>query len=325
MRGVRIDPMTALSGVRNSVSVVLLIITVVSLLCAYWTTLAATAQQWAHDPQYSHGYLVPVFALFLLWSRRSGIRWEAFRPSGWGLPLLGAGIALRLLGAYYYFVWLDSISLLPCLAGLWLLVGGWPAWRWSWPAIAFLVFMVPLPYRLAVALAEPLQRFATGASTFALQTLGLPAVAEGNIIHLNEVEIGVIEACSGLRMLVIFLALASAMALILRGPVWQKGILLASAVPIALIVNVIRITATGILHETTTSAVANMVFHDLAGWLMMPLALSFLGVELKFLQHLILEPAASTSVHSRPTPRRASSPAPQPEARRNRQAVAAPD
>lgn len=300
MSNVITKPMVTPTSARRYEFVAVLLVALASVLCAYWTTLGATAQQWAHDPQYSHGYLVPVFALFLLWSRRDQIPAGALCPSWWGFALLGAGLVLRLVGAYYYFVWLDNISLLPCLAGLGLLAGGWPVLRWAWPAIAFLLFMLPLPYRLAVALAEPLQWFATQASTYALQTLGLPAVAEGTIIHLNEVEIGVIEACSGLRMLVIFLALASAVALVILRPAWQKALVLVSAVPIALIVNGIRITATGVLYETTTSRLANLVFHDLAGWLMMPLALSMLAVELKFLQHLILEPATLTPARLRP-------------------------
>ena len=182
------------------------------------------------------------------------------------------------------------MSFLPCLAGLWLLIGGRTAWRWGWPAIAFLAFMVPLPYTLSLSLAGPLQRLATLASTFLLQTIGMPAVAEGNVILLNEVEVNVVEACSGLRMLVVFFAFATAVALIVKRPLWEKLLLVASAIPIALVVNIMRITATGLLYETVSGAAAKLVFHDLAGWLMMPVALALLGLELQFLKRLVIEP-----------------------------------
>jgi exosortase len=263
---------------------------VAAVLWAYWTSLGEMAQRWARDPQYSHGYLVPVFALALLWLRRTQLTTGTVQGSWWGVPLLAAGIALRLIGGFYYYLWLDAISLLPCLAGLVLILGGWPAWRWSWPAVAFLTFMIPLPYRFAVMLAGPLQNFATISSTFCLQTLGLPALAEGNVILLNEVEIGIVEACSGLRMLVIFFALSTAFALVIRRPLWEKVLIVASAVPIALIVNVIRISATGVLYQTVGSEWAHTVFHDLAGWLMMPLALGILSLELKLLKNLFLDP-----------------------------------
>jgi exosortase len=266
----------------------ILALPLVCAVWAYWTTLAEAAQRWAYDPQYSHGYLVPAFATVILWLRRS-MAPTVLRPSWWGVPLLAAALALRLAGTHYYFVWLDAISFLPCLAGLCLMVGGVQAGCWAWPAIAFLVFMIPLPYRLEVMMADPLQHVATVASTFALQTLGFPALAEGNTILLNEVKLGIVEACSGLRMLVIFFALSTAVTVAIKRPLWEKLVIVASAIPIALLVNITRITVTGILHDTVGSDIANAVFHDLAGWLMMPLALGLLWVELTLLKRLLIE------------------------------------
>jgi exosortase len=278
-------------SIRNFL--ILLAITVAGLTWSHWNDLLEMAQHWAHDPQYSHGYLVPVFCLGLLWQRRALLRESSAAPAWLGVPVLVAGIGLHLGGAYFYYVWFDDLSLLPSLAGLVLVLGGWArlaAWRWAWPAIAFLVFMIPLPYRLEVSLAGPLQRIAVISSTYLLQTFGLPAVAEGNIILLSEARIGIVEACSGLRMLVVFFALSSAVALVIRRPFWEKALVVVSAVPIALVVNVIRITVTGFLHEQVSSAVANAVFHDFAGWLMMPAALGLLWLELIYLRHLLLDP-----------------------------------
>jgi exosortase len=249
------------------------------------------SERWAHDAQYSHGYLVPAFALGLLWARRHILREGELKGAWWGILVLAVGIGLHIAGGYYSFTWLDAFSLLPTLAGMILMLGGWPAWRWAWPAVGFLIFMIPLPYRAEVSLAGPLQRVATISSTFLLQTFGLPAVAEGNVILLTEARIGIVEACSGLRMLVVFFALSSAVALVIRRRPWEKLLIMASAVPLALIVNIIRITVTGFLHEKVSSEAANAVFHDFAGWLMMPAALGLLWLELMYLKQLLLEPA----------------------------------
>lgn len=259
------------------------------LLWAFAPTLAEMAYRWSTDSQYSHGYLVPAFAIVLVWLRRE--RCAAITPSSswWGLTLLGLGVALRFAGDYLYMDWLDAVALLPCLAGVTVLVGGKAALLWAWPAIAFLGFMIPLPYRLEIALAHPLQRLATLASTYALQTLSLPALAEGNVILINETRIGVVEACSGLSMLVIFFALSTAFTFLVERPLWQKLVLIVSAVPIALIANITRITITGVMHETVGHKAADLVFHDLAGWLMMPFALVLLWLELKALGRLIVE------------------------------------
>jgi exosortase len=272
---------------------ILLTAAVAGLIWAHWTDLVEMAQHWANDAQYSHGYLVPLFCLGLLWRRRDQLQPRLSGSAWWGLPVLALGIGLHLGGAYFYYTWLEALSLLPSLAGLVFILGGWAtlaAWRWAWPAIGFLIFMIPLPYRFEVALAGPLQRIAVISSTYLLQTFGLPAVAEGNIILLSEARIGIVEACSGLRMLVVFFALSSAVALVIRRPFWEKAVVVASAMPIALVVNVMRITVTGFLHEKVSSSVANAVFHDFAGWLMMPVALGLLWLELIYLSYLLLEP-----------------------------------
>jgi exosortase len=262
----------------------------VSLLWAHWTMLRSMAGRWATDARYSHGYLVPVFALVLLWLRRDLLATGVPRPSGWGLPLVAVGAALHLAGAYFYFEWLEAAALLPALAGACVVIGGRAALRWAGPAIGFLFFMLPLPYRVEVAMGGSLQRVATLASTYCMQTAGLPALAEGNIIVLDEVRIGVVEACSGLSMLFTFFALATGLVLVIRRRWTDKVLIVLSAIPIAVVANVARITVTGILHETVGSRLANLVFHDLAGWLMMPLALGLLGAELLLLSHLLVEP-----------------------------------
>jgi exosortase len=284
-------PDTARRTARPDPFVALVVLLGAGLLWAYWPTLAEMGRRWSTDPRYAHGYLVPVFSLALLWLRRD--RWDpaAFRPSWWGLPLICVGLAIRLAGARFYLGWLEGASLLPVLAGFSVLAWGWRSLRWSWPPIAFLIFMVPLPFRLEVALAQPLQRVATKASTYGLQTLGFPALAAGNVIQLDDVDIGIVEACSGLSMLFTFIAMATGVVLVVRRPWPEKVLVVASAIPISLFVNVVRITVTGVLHETVGHRLANLVFHDLAGWLMMPMALGLLWLELLLLEHLLVEPA----------------------------------
>jgi exosortase len=259
-----------------------------ALLWAYWPVLAIMAGKWNTDPQYSHGYLVPIFALVLLLVRRDGLQGLTPQPTWCGALVLLAAAYLRLAGAFLYNDWLEAISLLPCLAGICLLLGGWPLLRWSWPSIAFVFFMVPLPFRVETALAYPLQRIATLAGTYALQTVGLPALSEGNVIILGDNRVGVAEACSGLSMLLIFFALAFALILAIPRPLWQRVVLVAAALPIAVISNVVRITLTGVLYETAGGGVAVVFYHDLAGWVMMPLALGMFWAVLLFLDRLFL-------------------------------------
>jgi exosortase len=261
-----------------------------ALTWAYWPALAAMARKWADDPQYSHGFLVGPFVLFLLWTRRRQLPPRPWPPSPWGLALLAGGAALRLAGAFVYIDWVEAVSLLPSLAGLVLLTAGWPGLRWSWPGIAFLLFMIPLPSRVEASLAEPLQRLAAVASSHALQALGRPAGAEGNVIVVDDLRVEVAAACSGLGSLFVFFALATGLALLVRRPLFDRLLLVLSAAPIALVANVVRITLTVVLHDAVGGGTYE-TFHELAGWFMMILALGLLRAELWLLDRLFVGPA----------------------------------
>jgi exosortase len=199
------------------------------------------------------------------------------------------GAALQLGGGYYHLGWFDGLALLPYLGGLALLCCGWRFLDWAWPSIVFLAFMVPLPYRIETAMGGPLQLLATRASTFLLQTLGFMAFAEGNVIEVDEAQIGVAEACNGLSMLITFIALSTAAALVVRRPLVDRLVLVISSIPVALLANVARITLTGILHQTVGGQAPSTFYHDLAGWMMMPMALVLYWAEIAILSRLRIE------------------------------------
>jgi exosortase len=168
--------------------------------------------------------------------------------------------------------------------------------RWAWLAIAFLVFMIPLPWRLENALGPPLRYLATRAGTYTLQTLGFMAFSEGNVIQLDDARIGVVEACSGLSMLITFIALSTGMAMVVERPLVDRVVLVLSAIPVALLANIARITMTGILHETAGGSVADRYYHDLAGWVMIPFALVLYWCVIWVFSHILVEVDASDAL-----------------------------
>ena len=262
------------------------------LLWAYWPTLTGLVHRWLGDPRYSHGFLVPLLALLVWRVRRQTHPVVEMHASGWGFPIVIVGAMLRGLGAYYYFDFFDGLSLLPVSFGLVLLAGGWPLVRQMAPVIGVLFFMLPLPFQLEGALSAPLQRLGTVVSTFALQTLGLPAVSEGNIILIDDLNIGVLEACNGLGMLSAFFAISTTAALIVRRPMLDRIVVFLSAVPIGVLMNLLRLTVTGLVYAGIGAPAAQTFFHDLAGWLMMPLAFAAVGLELYLLRRLFPEKSA---------------------------------
>jgi exosortase len=277
-----------------------------AVVWACWPTLVTFVRIWATNPQYSHGFLVVPFAAFLLWHRRALFTPQK-RDRAWiGVVILLVGCLLKLVGGFFAFAWPDRISVLFLVAGCFGTLGGWAALRWAWPALAYLGFMVPLPGRVETLLSGPLQRFATVVSANVLQTLGFFAQPDGTVLILSEADLGIVEACSGLRMLLAFAALSTAVAVVINRPTWQRWAVVAGAVPVALVCNVARIVATAIVLETAGPKWSDLVFHDLAGYLMMVAGLLLLWLELAFLNRLVVPAAAPLA--SRNAPARAAGP-----------------
>jgi hypothetical protein len=156
----------------------------VLLVVAYWDMFTLTKAAWEGDGLYSHGWIIPVIALGLLW-----LRWEPFGPvpmrERWiGLALLAFGLSMRLVAAKFIVLHFDRWSFIPSMMGIFTLVGGLNALRWSWPGLVFLFFMFPWPSKFEIAVLGTLQKWATASSTIVLQTLGVAAFRTGNLISI---------------------------------------------------------------------------------------------------------------------------------------------
>lgn len=253
---------------------------------AYAQTLVNLAQRW-NNTDYIHAYLVLPFAGVLVYLRQDLMPARLDAGTWWGLPLLALGILMRLFAAFTSDPVFDPLSLVPSVLGAVLVVGGWSVLRWSWPSILYLGFLVPLPNFLDTQTSSvALRRIATVASTYLLQTLSIPAMAQGNSIVLPNTSLGVEDVCSGLKTLMLFIAVCVGAALVIRRSLPEKVLVAISSIPIAVLSNVARITATGIAYHLFGTDVGKIA-HDYTGYCMMPLAVALLWLEMRFLKRLI--------------------------------------
>ena len=270
------------------------------LLWSHWPEVIGLWKDWQNDPNYSVGQLVPLVVLYLLWDDRDRLRKLTLKPCWWGLLLVVAAQAIRFAGYLFFYESAQRYALVLTVAGVVLLVTGWRVWwhlRW---VLAFLLLMVPLPGRIHNALSGPLQQWATSATVFVLDVIGVSTAREGNVLTLGDnTTVGIAEACSGLRMLTAFVVVAATFALLIDRPRWQRCTVLLSSVPVALICNVIRLVATVILYAYASDAVAEKFFHDFAGITMMPLAVVILMGELWLLRCLVVPDAPPSSATPR--------------------------
>ena len=256
---------------------------------AYWPNLVSLYQVWDTQPDYSHGFLVLPIALAILYRRWPTA--EADRPRVW-LPALAGVLAVLAVRAWLYGrgqYWTETATLLPAIAALGLARLGWRAMRATWPAFAYLLFWLPLPPQVNSSLSQPLQSIATWASCRVLRMTGLWVMPEGNVIVIGGQRLEVAAACNGLSMLMSLAAAVAATAAIVPMATIKRLVLLATIIPIALLSNVLRISATAWCYYWFGAEVGSKYAHDAAGWLMMPTAMAFVGLELLAMSWLVVE------------------------------------
>lgn len=249
------------------------------VLCLAWlygAVLARLAAQWWRDPNFSHGFLVPVFAAYVIWSQRPRLRALPLRPSWWGLPILFAAMCLLVVGVLGVELFLTRASLLLAFAGLVLSFLGWQFLRALLFPLAFLILMIPLPAILFNQVTFPLQLLASKLASALLPLAGVPVLREGNVITLPAMTLEVAEACSGIRSLMSLLTLAVVYGYVLETRNSWRVILAVAALPIAVLANSLRIVGTGLLVQYWDPDKAEGFFHTFSGWIIFVVSLVLL-------------------------------------------------
>jgi len=250
--------------------------------------------RWA-EADWSHGFLIPLFSLYFLYSRRQELFQAPRRVCLWGLAILIAGILQVLLGVYpIQNHWLSHLGMIPILIGLVLYLAGPATIRVTWLPIAFLAFAMPMPGTLYSRIALPLQNLAASASYVILKLCGVVVVVKQSALTLLSVTgverpLTVAEACSGMRMLMAFLALGVAMAYLDERPVWQRVTLVIMGAPIAILCNVIRVVTTSTMYVWDRPELGQKFMHSFTGMLMLAPALLMLWGLSRLLQSLFVE------------------------------------
>lgn len=257
------------------------------------------------------GYVQMLGLIFLLLGGLAAATFTELGPKA-GLPeqVYAATLMLLSLGAWAFAVQVDMMplarfSFVTALLSAFAMIGGLRLLKWAGPAVAFLVFMYPLPQVIEGSVLNVLQSIAVRGAEAVYTLTGVAVIREGNVLELQgvseKISMEVIGACSGLAMSTILVAMAVALAMLINRPWWDKVVVLLSALPIALIANIFRIVATGFIwiiadqlfpvDAESTGPMRDML-HNYAGiLLMMPFAIGMYWLEFKLLSMLTIEEA----------------------------------
>lgn len=260
----------------------------VILLWSYWPVITGLWRMWMRSDEYGSGLFVPFIAIYVLWIRREELKNTPTAISIIGLLGFLASQAFLFFGRFFYFDSAERLALVGTIAAAALWLFGWRIIGKIYGVMAFLILMVPLPRRMDEAIALPLQSLATKSAVFCLEMLGYAVIREGNVIRIGQTTVAVAEACNGLRMITAFFVIAGLIALVINRSVWEKAFIVISALPIAILCNTIRLTATSIAFTYINVEKWQQIFHDYGGYAMMPLALAIVLGELWILKNLFI-------------------------------------
>jgi len=242
----------------------------------YGPVILRLTRQWWSDPNFSHGFFVPVFSAFVLWQDRMRLRAIRPEPSTWGLPLILVSLAMLLVGVFGAELFLSRVSMILLIAGMVIFLLGWNMLRAVLFPLSFLLLMIPIPTIVFGQITLPLQILASKLAAWSLPLCGVPVLREGNIINLPAMPLEVAQACSGIRSLMSLTTLAIMYGFLMERRIWVRIALALASVPIAVAANGLRIVGTGLIVQYWDPNKAEGFFHIFSGWLVFVFSLLIL-------------------------------------------------
>ncbi len=262
----------------------LAVITLALLTVAFFGGLEQLVQRWSSYEEYSHGFFVPPIVLWLLWRQRRSIV-PIFGDASWlAVPAILLAILFLLTGEYSALFILIQAGFVLGLMAIVLATGGLNFMKIAAVPMFMLILTIPLPYFLEAELSARLQLLSTTLGSAVLDLLNIPVYTQGNLIDLGDFRLQIQDACSGLRYLYPLLSIGFIFAYLYQASFWRRGVLFLSAIPISILMNVIRIAGTGILVNLWGPAMAEGFLHEFAGWLIFMLCLLIMAGEIKLLE-----------------------------------------
>jgi exosortase D (VPLPA-CTERM-specific) len=266
-------------GTPQRMAVGLLIVAAIALAALFRDGISLMFLWW-QEPEYNHGYFIPVIALYLFWLKAAELRDVPRRPSWAGVAVVVLGLALLLLGELSAVYVISQYALLVTIWGMALAVLGWRGVKLIWTALVYLIFMIPLPRFIQFNLSAELQLISSQLGVLVTRLFGIPVYVEGNVIDLGVFKLQVADACSGLRYLFPLTSFGFLCAVLFHGSRWQRVVLFLSTIPITVLMNSFRIGVIGVLVDRFGIEQAEGFLHYFEGWVVFMACVGILFLEM---------------------------------------------
>jgi exosortase D (VPLPA-CTERM-specific) len=264
----------------------LAIIAVLVAIFAFHDALWELVRRWIGEEEYSHGFLIPVVAAWMLWMRRDAVLANLGHGSWLGPVLVLFAAGVHIVAEYTSIFVLSHLAFIVVLFGIALAAGGYGLLKITFIPIAFLIFSIPLPYFIEAKLTLQLQLISSQLGVAVINLFQIPVYLEGNLIELGNYKLQVVEACSGLRYLYPLLSLSFLAAYLFQAPFWQRALVFLSGIPITIGMNGFRIGMVGVTVDRWGGRMADEVLHFFEGWVIFVACAGLLVAEIFILARL---------------------------------------
>jgi exosortase D (VPLPA-CTERM-specific) len=244
----------------------LFIFALILAVLAYWNGLAEAVFRWSNQEEYSHGFLIPLVSLYILWEKKDLIKHAAGPPMMIGVFVILIAISIFIIGEISALFLLIQYSFVLLLIGLSLTTVG-KATKYTAAPILLLLFAIPLPYVIEVLLTAKLQLISSWLGVSFIRLFNIPVFLEGNVIDLGVYQLQVVEACSGLRYLFPLMSLGFIAAYFYQASFWKRALVFLATIPVTILMNSFRIGAIGVLVDNWGISMAEGFLHDFEGWI----------------------------------------------------------
>jgi len=242
-----------------------LAVSVAGALALYIPVIAGMAADWIEFPSLSHGFAVPLISAYLLWNKRRLLAEAPVEGSLTGLPVVVLALGMLVLGSLGSESFIARLSLPIALLGVVLFLMGGQVTRHAWIAIAYLAFMIPLPYLTLKAITYQSRLFDAGLTATALGWIGVPVLRDGVMLQLPNMTLEVADECSSVPAIAALLALGAAYAQLQARPTWIRVVLTLAAAPLGLLSNIVRLIVTSLGAYYLGPIALNNVIHKFNG------------------------------------------------------------
>ncbi len=259
----------------DTAQLVPIVIGSLAFLVLFWQPIVTLGRDWWNDPEAGHGLLLAPIAVYLAW--RKGRAPSATSQPILGLTILVLAVVLRYLSGLAAELFTMRLSLFGAVAAIIIMAAGLRQLRHWWLPAALLLLSVPVPVVLLNTLAFPLQLKASQMGAAILSWRDVPVLLAGNVIHIPGHSLFVTEACSGLRSLTALLALGLLIAGMWLRHVWARIALMAVVIPVAMLLNGVRVFLTGFLVYYVDPSLGKGFMHFTEGWAIFGVSFAILG------------------------------------------------